>query len=49
MTVKFFPLFFYEICDFPPVTVSAISAGGPLFIAFLTMAAARLARRAGKI
>ena len=49
MTVKFFPLFFYEICDFDPVTVSAISAGGPLFIAFLTMGAARLARRAGKI
>ena len=49
MTVKFFPLFFFEICGFAPVTVSAVSAGGPLFIAVLTMAAARFARRAGKI
>jgi MFS family permease len=49
MTVKFFPMFFFEICSFDPVTVSAVSAGGPLFIAVLTVAAARLARRAGKI
>lgn len=49
MTLKFFPLFFMQVVQLSPVSVSFLSAAAPLGVAAGSLAAQRVSKRVGRV